>query len=282
MKFESGNVSSGQTTDAIAVVNVTGVDKIRFRGIKCASNSGSKNLCYGFFSSDETFDNSTRVWYSKFDSATNSDYKEYIVDVPEGSVVFVTPYKRNGWTAAMANNFYCYLQEGKPAIGYDKVANDYEGGETRVLSAEKGKEINDLIFVQREVVRKPTKSHYFITTQDRWTSHQGTWRGAYIYVNPGEVYRLDGNGGSLNTFYAFLAQWKQSGSTAVSFADGYTTRRVLGPNSSVTIEAPYNATYLYVQNETAGKTSLCPVITQILPIENRMNILQEEIDEIND
>lgn len=109
-KFENGSVSSGASTDAVAVINVVGKKKVRFLGLSLKSNSGAKDLCYGFFSSDDL--SGEPLWYKKFDQGNSSVFKEYTIDVPEGATMFVAPIRRSGWNT-YETSFYCYLKNGE-------------------------------------------------------------------------------------------------------------------------------------------------------------------------
>lgn len=129
--------------------------KIRFLGRFVNANTFTTG--YAFINAESQQDIQDNIIVSSGSSAI--DITKYIVElhpwenngsdanteindvvIPDGATYFCAVY---GTGRITQSNFYCYLQTGDPALNHNDIANDFLGGTDKVLSAEKGKELND-------------------------------------------------------------------------------------------------------------------------------------------
>ena len=90
-----------------------------------------------------------------------------------------------------------------------------------------------------------------INSTNKWNttySGYGCW---LIPVTAGALYKMKANA-SNDTIYAFLASSSHEHDTSVSFATGYTSRRMLTANTEELLPAPSDAVCMYVLVNNAG------------------------------
>ena len=111
---------------------------LRVRFLAGGNKSASYNTGYAFGKYVEG------IWtpLSMGTFPASDDPSEIIVEVPDGATHFMTTCKaKSTVTAITIAQFYCYVQGGYPALGHNDIANDFDGGVEKVLSAEKGREL---------------------------------------------------------------------------------------------------------------------------------------------
>lgn len=116
-KLDDGEITA-ETGCAIAMVAVSGHERVRVCNIRTTSTSPRKDYGFAFYSSKDTLDGTTLISFQHVDNDYESGmsyYKEYLFDVPEGAVTFVVNCKDSSYTN-LANRFYCYLEDGKTVL----------------------------------------------------------------------------------------------------------------------------------------------------------------------
>lgn len=265
-------------------IDVHGCDSIRFLGYAVKSST----IYYGF--EDENGDIITKTLKNYEDKTLQSNVtilREYTINVPSNAYYFVCLYNYGGTSITLKpSNFYCYLQSGDNVVDMiPVVANDFNGGVDKALSAEKGKELYEELYTSEEYIPvSVTSMKNFIQASNKWAS-DSYYRGGYVAVNPGDRFILttDDNNG-YNALYAFLQSLRTGTQTTVEYATGYSQRKSMAPNRTITITAPADANYLYlhrVQRANSQSIIILPTIQKIISKKNKFDIINEEVDGIN-
>ena len=274
------------------VVPLNGASAVRWLGKENDSNPSYLGWAFG------TFNGEIDSTLSKFSALSKGVYAnnplnnqgvEYAEKAPDGAthaVITIWIYKSGGGSAVTMDNFYCYLQRGNSVFDMiPAVANNFNGGIDKALSAEMGKELHEEIYTpEKHVTIVPTAMKNFIQSNNTWTS-DNNYRGSYIAVKPGDMFLLttDDNHG-MNALYAFLKSLREGYGTVVEYATGYTNRKAIAPNKTLTITAPSDANYLYLQRvfvQNSENNIILPTVQKIISPENRFNIINKNFEETN-
>ena len=227
--------TTGITARYVAI-SVTNADKVRFMGQARTDSTPSRCAFY------DINDNLVGSVITLDIQQQTNYFKEYVVDIPEGAVIFKTPYD-SSVMAGLPNIFYCCLQTGYPAASTFKTGEfigDYgidkeptAGSHNLVESGGVADELDNInIILSKEDV------HITLNAQSVTSG--------YYYSASGE------RKPNANLFYIFIPLQKSSsisisgGSMIVNFcnASKQFISNIANYISSVNANVPDNAEYI--------------------------------------
>lgn len=221
---------------------------VRFLGGWFTSSSYTSGYAFGHYTdpSDPT------TWVtdksSVFDTnASTLGTKEYIIVVPEGATHFRTT-TATGPVPALAQNFYCYLQNGESVIDLIPKAKDNLITDDRAnsLSASQGFKLlkDNYIFEKIETMTSNyPRGGYIISSTGKWSTSTSYWS-SFVEISQYEYIRVQSKD-EYPTRIAFLKDKVVSVSTNPNYCDG--TSLIEIPVSTLQYyKVPADANYLYV------------------------------------
>ena len=158
------------------------------------------------------------------------------------------------------------------------IINDLQtGGVDKALSAEMGKEINEILTTKVAVSTSGlSEVNAFInySSPNNWTSGNSSYKCKFLSVNSGERYFIVGNA-SRYSYAAVLTSTSHTNGTPASFATGCTIQRFQGP-TTIMVEVPSDGKYLYFATLNNGNDCSPASISQE---RSNYNILSEQLTE---
>lgn len=152
------------------------------------------------------------------------------------------------------------VKSGTPPFVSQFIADNFNGGASKALSAERGKELRQM-FPSNESITVSAQAIYITVPGGKWAVFNG-YKGCLIPAQNGDVFVITAKSDK-QCRYCVVKNNNVVDSAAVDFATGYSSALALEAGESVKVSIPEDGHFLYVNTNNVEYGDVAPTVEKV-------------------